>query len=167
MRATRQFRICPGMCQKDCNAWSNMQGSITRLETGHEALPRVAGQVEKVFEEFEALDFARAGARATEAFELAAGPLVNATGPIPHTLEPLLRKHGLPARLNKARILPCSLLTTSTSTAMHIYIRHCELKITGVPVSLRKACSMSHRIVRAMISPGCLCAWTWRCLPVC
>ena len=60
-------------------------------------------QVEKIFEEFEALDYARAGARATEAFELPQGPVENATVPLPHTLEPLLRKYGLPARLNKVR----------------------------------------------------------------
>ena len=53
-------------------------------------------QVLKTFEEFEDLDYARAGSRATEEFQLADGPL-------PHTVEPTLRKYGLPTRLKKVR----------------------------------------------------------------
>jgi hypothetical protein len=61
----------------------------------------LVSQVMKIFDEFEELDYARAGSMATEDFELVAGPLNGPLGPLPHTVEPLLRKYGLPTNLNK------------------------------------------------------------------
>lgn len=58
-------------------------------------------QVIKIFEEFEVLDYARTGSKATEGFELQEGPVVGPTGPLAHTLEPLLRRYGMPTKLNK------------------------------------------------------------------
>lgn len=58
-------------------------------------------QVIKALTEVEEEDFARAGSTATHEFKLSAGPLSNHAGPLPHTLEPQLRKYGLPTKLNK------------------------------------------------------------------
>lgn len=58
-------------------------------------------QVTRIFDEFSVEDFARAGSKATHDFRLQAGPLSGPQGPLPHTMEPQLRKLGLPTRLNK------------------------------------------------------------------
>jgi len=58
-------------------------------------------QVLQMFEQFEVLDYARTGSKATEDFELPEGPVPGPTGPLVHTLEPLLRRYGMPTKLNK------------------------------------------------------------------
>eukprot|EP00798_Chlamydomonas_sp_ICE-L_P016831 gene16831-23111_t len=58
-------------------------------------------EVDEVIANFSHEDFARAGSRATEEFKLSEGPLENQLGPLSHTVEPSLRKYGLPSRLNK------------------------------------------------------------------
>jgi len=88
--------------------------SADELRTNlHQLSSRLAGQVGLLFTnmtkdetiqtlgEVEHEDFARAGNPAAHDFSLTAGPLSNAAGPLPHTLEPQLRKHGLPTKLNK------------------------------------------------------------------
>ncbi|KAJ0075633.1 hypothetical protein Patl1_34587 [Pistacia atlantica] len=50
-----------------------------------------------LFNKYEEYDFARTGSTATEKVELSSGPLEQFT----HEMEPLLRKQGMPVRLNK------------------------------------------------------------------
>ncbi|KAJ0074962.1 hypothetical protein Patl1_34571 [Pistacia atlantica] len=54
-------------------------------------------EVESLFNKYEEYDFARTGSTATEKVELSSGPLEQFT----HEMEPLLRKQGMPVRLNK------------------------------------------------------------------
>ena len=69
------------------------------------------------FDEFEVLDFARPGAKATETFTVSEGPVVGPNGPFSHTLEPVLRRHGLPTRLYKGVIEAIAEHTVKTPSA--------------------------------------------------
>ena len=62
-------------------------------------LPRP--DVERMVASFEVMDYAPAGARATEEFAVPAGQVLQYGEPIAHTMEPTLRKHGMPTKLNK------------------------------------------------------------------
>ena len=68
--------------------------------------------IENYFSNFRPLDFARAGTRATRSFTIPAGTVYSRAGevaeeddvPLPHGIEPELRKLGVPSRLVKGRV---------------------------------------------------------------
>lgn len=62
-------------------------------------------EVTRIIDEFEHEDYARAGAKATHDFRIKEGPVPDgAHGPLQHTMEPQLRKYGMPTKLNKGVI---------------------------------------------------------------
>ena len=100
--------------------WCAAEMELQRTECRRLTADSCALQVLKLFEEFADLDYARAGSQATEDFDLAEGPLSGPTGPLPHTVEPTLRKYGLPTRLKKVWP-PCCRLESLASNARHCH----------------------------------------------
>ena len=61
--------------------------------------------VEEVFEKYAVKDYARTGAVARETVTVEAGPVRGPSGALmEHTLEPTLRKNGMPTKLNRGVI---------------------------------------------------------------
>ena len=78
------------------------------LLAGHVGLLFTEMPLEKVKEELETVvepEFAKAGARAKETVSFTKGPVDGPHGgKLEHTLEPTLRKNGMPTKLNKGTI---------------------------------------------------------------
>ncbi|RDA92842.1 hypothetical protein CP533_2885 [Ophiocordyceps camponoti-saundersi (nom. inval.)] len=89
---------------------------LTRFLTGSVGLlftNREPGEVVRYFEGMAKVDFARAGAVAARAFTIPSGIVYSTAGEVPpehdvpleHTLEPELRKLGVPTRMCKGRVV--------------------------------------------------------------
>ena len=66
---------------------------------------RSEGEVREVLRRFHPQDFLRAGACAPLDVDFPAGEVMGLQGlPVAHTLEPTLRKHGMPTRLTKGKV---------------------------------------------------------------
>jgi hypothetical protein len=74
------------------------EGRGSRISSWIEARHEGLAQVLEIFGKWEAVDFARAGSKATEDFSLMMGPLESPDGPLSHTVEPFLRQHKLPVK---------------------------------------------------------------------
>jgi mRNA turnover protein 4 len=61
-------------------------------------------EINEIFLTCEFKGFLKTGDQATSSFELTCGSTLTPTGNLPHTLEPQLRKCGLPSRLNSGVI---------------------------------------------------------------
>lgn len=85
-----------------------LTGSVGLLFTS-----RAVESVTNYFENFRPLDFARAGTEATRSFTIPNGLIYSRAGEIPtaddepisHTIEPALRKLGVPTRLVKGKVM--------------------------------------------------------------
>ncbi|GAX74570.1 hypothetical protein CEUSTIGMA_g2019.t1 [Chlamydomonas eustigma] len=102
MGSTKLLQVALGKSESD-EVRTNIHLLSERLK-GHTGLlftNLTKDEALKAIEEFEHEDFARAGAKATHDFRLTEGALSGPSGPLSHTLEPQLRKYGLPTRLNK------------------------------------------------------------------
>ncbi|ROW12149.1 hypothetical protein VMCG_00065 [Cytospora schulzeri] len=86
----------------------HLTGSVALLFTN-----RTPAEVTSYFEEFQPVDFARAGAVATQDFVIPAG-VVHATGgavpaehdvPLGHTIEPELRRLGVPTKMVRGKVV--------------------------------------------------------------
>mmetsp|Transcript_4993 Transcript_4993/g.12543 ORF Transcript_4993/g.12543 Transcript_4993/m.12543 type:complete len:248 (+) Transcript_4993:137-880(+) len=81
---------------------------LTKLIKGHVGLLFTELSIDEVRKELEGVrepEFAKAGHKATETVDFPAGPVAGPHGgKLEHTIEPTLRKNGMPTKLNKGVI---------------------------------------------------------------
>jgi len=80
---------------------SEVAAALAGGEAGLLFTNETAAEVQRILEETQVNEFARAGREATEDIELEAGPLTS----FPHNMEPYLRKLGLPTKLDKGTVI--------------------------------------------------------------
>ena len=81
--------------EEQADGLSQVAKAVLGGEAGLIFTSKSAAELRRVFDETQVTEFARAGVEATRDVELDAGPLAG----FPHSMEPYLRKLGLPSRL--------------------------------------------------------------------
>ena len=125
-----------GQKYKNNSGSQNNSTKVTKKEQDNEHDTTTTGVVftnlskedlESVMEEKTTKDFARVGQVATETIVVPEGAVMNIFGvAMSHTLEPTLRKHGLPTKLNKG-VVECIKEKTICKKGMKLNADQCAL----------------------------------------
>ena len=86
--------------EEQADGLSQVAKAVLGGEAGLIFTSKSAAELRRVFDETQVAEFARAGVEATRDVELDAGPLAG----FPHSMEPYLRKLGLPTKLQAGAV---------------------------------------------------------------
>lgn len=114
--------------------------------------PRTPEEIKQFFQDYSKTDFARSGTEATSTFTLPAGVVYSQGGqlaesddtPVQHSSEPMLRKWGLPTRLEKGRVVLDEDYTVATEGETLNSHQTALLKFFGVAMAEFKVRVVAH-----------------------